>query len=147
MEKPSPTCPSCGTPLPEGAAFCHVCGVPSPTTPVGLDETSRPVDTTAEELVALEDGLRAALHPSYLLIRRLGTGGMGSVFLAREPALKRLVAVKVLAPTLAVDESARTRFEREAQAVARLAHPNVVAIHGLGELDDGTPYFVMQPSK
>ncbi len=97
--------------------------------------------TTPEEL---EAAVRQALSPGLLLVRRLGEGGMGSVFLAREPALKRLVAVKVLAPQLASDPNARARFEREAQAVAGLAHANVVAIHGVGELADGTPYFVMQ---
>ncbi len=69
---------------------------------------------------------------------------MGSVFLARDPVLKRSVAVKVLAPELAADETARTRFQREAQAVASLSHPNVVAIHSVGVLQTGAPYFVMQ---
>jgi len=93
---------------------------------------------------ALEEPLRAALSPSFLLVRKLGQGGMASVWLAREPALRRLVAVKVLAPQLALDPHARARFEREAQAVAGLSHPNVLGIYGLGELGDGTPYFVMQ---
>jgi len=69
---------------------------------------------------------------------------MGSVFLAREPELKRLVAVKVLSPALAVDPGARARFAREAQAVAQLSHPNIVAIYSVGQLADATPYFVMQ---
>jgi len=93
---------------------------------------------------ALDEKLRAALGPDYLVIRKLGSGGMGSVFLARDPRLKRLVAVKVLAPELAQDSTHRARFEREAQAVAGLSHPNVVSIHGVGELSDRTPYFVMQ---
>jgi len=93
---------------------------------------------------ALAEQLSAALSPGFLLVRKLGQGGMASVYLAREPALRRLVAVKVLSPTLALEPSARARFEREAQAVAGLSHPNVLGIHGLGELDDGTPYFVMQ---
>jgi len=69
---------------------------------------------------------------------------MGSVFLARDPALRRTVAVKVLAPELAASEKARARFEREAQAVAGLSHPNIVPVFGVGEMADGTPYFVMQ---
>jgi hypothetical protein len=92
----------------------------------------------------LEDRVRAALDPHLLVVRGIGTGGMGAVFLAREPALKRTVAVKVLAPDLAATPAARARFEREAQAVAGLSHPNIVNVHGVGELDDGTPYFVMQ---
>jgi len=92
----------------------------------------------------LEERLRSALAPQLLLVRAIGAGGMGSVFLAREPALKRTVAVKVLAPDLAATPEARARFEREAQAVAVMSHPNVVAVHGVGELADGTPWFVMQ---
>jgi hypothetical protein len=92
----------------------------------------------------LEERLRATLAPNLLLVRALGAGGMGSVFLAREPALKRTVAVKVLAPELAASPEARARFEREAQAVAVMSHPNVVAVHSVGELADGTPWFAMQ---
>ena len=69
---------------------------------------------------------------------------MGTVFLARDPVLKRDVAVKVLSPELSQDPEAHARFEREAQAVAALAHPNVVAIYGVGQMRDHTPYFVMQ---
>jgi hypothetical protein len=108
-----------------------------------LRDHDRPADYTVSG-DRLEAGLRAALEPHLLLVRRLGTGGMGSVFLAREPALRRSVAVKVLAPELAVDASARTRFEREAQAVAGLSHPNIVSVYGVGEMSDGTPFFAMQ---
>ncbi|MEX2182632.1 MAG: serine/threonine-protein kinase [Gemmatimonadaceae bacterium] len=88
--------------------------------------------------------MRATLAPNLQLVRRIGSGGMAQVFLAREPALKRLVAVKVLSGDLASSADARARFEREAQAVAALSHPNIVSIHTVGELDDGSPYFVMQ---
>jgi hypothetical protein len=93
---------------------------------------------------ALAPMLREALHPTYLLVRQLGQGAMGSVYLAREPALRRLVAVKVMLPALARDETTRARFEREAQAVAAVSHPNVISVHSVGELPDRTPYFVMQ---
>ena len=92
----------------------------------------------------LQERLRAALAPNLLLVREIGAGGMARVFLAREPALKRLVAVKVLSGELASTQAGRARFEREAQAVAGLSHPNVVAVHSVGELADGTPYFIMQ---
>ena len=93
---------------------------------------------------SLEERLREALAPRYVLLRPVGKGGMGAVYLAREPELGRLVAVKVLAPELSKDDTARARFIREAQAAASIAHPNVIAIHSVGALDDGTPYFVMQ---
>src|SRR6185295_7878104 len=92
----------------------------------------------------LEQRLRAALAPELELLRPIGAGGMAEVFLAREAALKRVVAVKVLSVELADSPEARARFEREAQAVASLSHPNIVAVHRVGKLDDGTPYFVMQ---
>ena len=88
--------------------------------------------------------LRDALKPVYQLLRRLGEGGMGAVYLAREPSLKRDVAVKVMLPWLAKDATARARFEREAQSVAAITHPNVINVYGTGELPDGTPYFIMQ---
>ena len=93
---------------------------------------------------SIEERLRAALAPHLLVVRELGAGGMATVFLARDPALKRSVAVKVLAPALAADPSARARFTREAQAIAALSHPNIVPVYAVGEMSDGTPYFIMQ---
>ncbi len=95
---------------------------------------------------ALEERLRSALAPRLVVVGPIGAGGMARVFLAREPALKRFVAVKLLSADLAANEEARQRFEREAQSVAQLSHPNIVAIYSVGELPapDGTPYFVMQ---
>lgn len=78
------------------------------------------------------------------VIRSLGDGTMGRVFLAREPALERLIAVKILRPELAADAVARTRFSREALAAARLSHPNVTAIFRVGELTNGTPYIAQE---
>lgn len=69
---------------------------------------------------------------------------MATVYLAREKELGRLVAVKVLLPARARDETARKRFEREAKAAASLAHPNVVPVYRLGRLRDETPYLVMR---
>ncbi|MEX2178964.1 MAG: serine/threonine-protein kinase, partial [Gemmatimonadaceae bacterium] len=114
-----------------------------PADPLTPDVAHRPGDGDADA-TSLETRLRAALAPSLQLLRRIGSGGMAQVFQAREPALKRLVAVKVLSGDLASSADARARFEREAQAVAALSHPNIVSIHTVGELDDGTPYFVMQ---
>ncbi len=69
---------------------------------------------------------------------------MATVYLAREKALGRLVAVKVLLPGRAQDETARKRFEREAKAAATLTHPNVVQVFRFGRLADGTPFLVMR---
>jgi WD40 repeat protein len=80
---------------------------------------------------------------SYDVTRILGQGGMGLVYQAFDPALKRWVAIKLLSPHLAGDALARRRFEREAQAAAAVDHENVVAIHAVSEVN-GIPYFVME---
>lgn len=92
----------------------------------------------------LEERVREELDPHLSLIRLIGRGSAAGVYLAREPALRRLVAVKVLLPELADDRKARLRFEREAQSAARISHPNVVAVYRVGSLADDTPYIVMQ---
>src|SRR5437867_13286949 len=77
--------------------------------------------------------LRETLAPGIQVLQPLGAGGMGLVFLGRDPLLKRLVAIKVLAPMLADSDVARARFVREAEASAAVAHPNVVGIYLVGE--------------
>ncbi len=76
------------------------------------------------------------------MLKVLGAGGMGVVFLADEPALKRKVAIKAMLPSLAVSESARQRFLREAQAAAAIEHDHIVPIHYVGE-DRGAPFIAM----
>jgi tRNA A-37 threonylcarbamoyl transferase component Bud32 len=78
------------------------------------------------------------------VVRVLGRGGMGVVFEAIETCLQRRVAVKVLDPTLARDETARKRFCREARAAAAVTHENVVVIYFVDETEDGLPHLVMQ---
>jgi serine/threonine protein kinase len=92
----------------------------------------------------LEDRLRAELAPELEVLRQLGTGTHATVFLAREPALKRLVAVKVLHPKFSSDPVMRRRFQREAQAAANIRHPNVTPIHQTRSLTDGLPCIVME---
>jgi serine/threonine protein kinase len=79
----------------------------------------------------------------YEIISAISQGGMGSVSLARDPQLNRQVAVKLLLETLDSDEW-RRRFQREAKALARLDHPNIVTIFDFGEDDRGRPFIVME---
>ena len=79
----------------------------------------------------------------YEVMTPLGSGGMGEVYRARDPKLNREVAIKILPEALAADPAALARFEREAQAVAALSHPNVLAIHDFG-VEGGAPYAVME---
>src|SRR5437763_1069508 len=80
--------------------------------------------------------LDRALAGRYVLERRLGRGGMGVVFLARELRLERRVAIKLLLPAKAVDPVARERFLVEARTAAQLTHPNIVPIFAVDELSD-----------
>jgi serine/threonine protein kinase/tetratricopeptide (TPR) repeat protein len=84
-----------------------------------------------------------ALFGDYRLLGKLGEGGMGAVFLARQESLGRLVALKMLPPALAADAIAAARFRREIAALSRADHPNVVKILASGE-QAGTPYYAME---
>jgi eukaryotic-like serine/threonine-protein kinase len=81
--------------------------------------------------------------PGYDMQCVLGYGGMGVVYKARHVKLKRPVAVKMLLSGVYASPIERKRFAREAEAVARLSHPNVVQLHDIGECD-GRPYFTME---
>jgi serine/threonine protein kinase/tetratricopeptide (TPR) repeat protein len=95
-------------------------------------------DTTLDLFTALQ----AALGPQYRLERELGRGGMGVVFQATDLTLDRRVAIKVIHPELAPHESITRRFLGEARTIARLRHPNIVAIHAAGSAE-GLLYYVM----
>ena len=111
-------CPRCGTPRPAGIQACATCTA----TPSEGGERPDPI----------RERLQAAIGGGFVLLELLGRGGMGIVFRARETALDREVALKVLTldPVLAPDAFAR--FEREAKLAARLDHPNIVPIFTVG---------------
>ena len=79
----------------------------------------------------------------YRIIKKLGAGGMGEVYLAEDTKLARKVAIKLLLPKSAGDEQARKRLIREARAAAKLDHPNICAIHEVGE-ESNASFIVMQ---
>lgn len=96
------------------------------------DKTRTHVTLTAGTMV---------LH--YRIIEKIGAGGMGEVYLAEDTRLKRKVALKFLPSHLASNEEIKTRFLREAQAVAKLNHPNIVTIYDVSEFN-GRPFFAME---
>jgi len=83
------------------------------------------------------------LADRYELLERIGSGGMGTVWRARDTLLERDVAVKLLHEGLASDAAFAERFRREARAAARLGHPNIAAVYDTGE-HDGVPFIVME---
>ncbi|MBK6308271.1 MAG: protein kinase [Gemmatimonadetes bacterium] len=91
----------------------------------------------------LQPRLAQALAGQYALLRPLGQGGMGTVFLARDLTLDREVAIKVISPELAASPELKQRFLQEARTVAKLRHPNIVAVYSAGE-GNGLLYFVME---
>ncbi len=85
----------------------------------------------------------ALRFPELEVVELVGRGGMGAVYLARQPRLNRRVALKLLAPELAGDPAFLDRFAREAQALARLSHPHIVTVFDFGSRE-GLPYLLME---
>ena len=80
----------------------------------------------------------------YEIVRPLGKGAMGQVYLAHDTVLDRDVALKVMVAQIADDPELKARFEREAKAVAKMTHRNVVTVFDLGSHEDGSPYIAME---
>ncbi|HVU38987.1 MAG TPA: protein kinase [Opitutales bacterium] len=144
--RPAGVCPKCGAPLPPDApeGLCPRCllqmnlGAPTqfPGTAAASFTTSTPPPPPAPEDIAKH-------FPQLEILECLGRGGMGVVYKARQPRLNRLVALKILAPGRQQDPQFADRFLREAQALARLSHPNIVTVYDFGE-SDGLYYLLME---
>jgi serine/threonine protein kinase len=114
-------CGSCGADIPADAAFCPLCG-----------------DSTGQGWLA------GPVLIGFTILRVLGHGGSAVVYLARQEALNRLVAIKLLRRDVH-DPKAWRRFRREAQTIARLsAHPNVVTVFTAGRSQAGEPFIVTE---
>jgi serine/threonine protein kinase len=116
-------CPRCAEPYADDAGFCPFDGTP----------LSRDPDPFVGRTLAAR----------YRLVRRLGSGGMAVVYLARHVMIERLSAIKILRQDLGMNVSHRERFLREARAVNRINHPNIVEITDFGE-DSGLVFLVME---
>ena len=88
---------------------------------------------------------RTILDGQFRIVQKIGTGGMGSVYKADQPAMNRMVAIKILHPKLVNRKDLTSRFRREARAMSQLNHPNTTKVFMYGELpEDGSLYIVME---
>lgn len=125
-------CPDCGTWNRSSAATCSRCSTKLP-------EVSAPTHEKPDEEISQ---LRHATGSRYRVMRRLGGGGMASVYLAEHAQLGRQVVLKVLHGHLAKDQEMLERFRREARAASHLVHPNIVPIIDAGDAE-GVMFTVM----
>jgi len=155
-------CPTTGRPLPgEAAARSRMSELPPPERrpePLSFDPTNRIANTRAGRGARESEGtgsIPPTRDPKGDLIGRtiggryrvrgvLGEGGMGMVYDAEHTGLGREVAIKVLNPNQAKKRVAVKRFQQEARAAGAIGHPNICEVYDLGQLDDGSPYLVME---
>lgn len=137
-------CPQCDAKLPADApdGVCPKCLVQQ-----GFDSRTAAADNasgaTGPGFVAPSPSELSERFPQFEIIELVGQGGMGAVYKARQPALDRLVALKILPPEVGADPAFAERFKREARALAMLSHPSIVTVYDFGEAD-GQYYFVME---
>ncbi len=125
---------------PDATAALNETSPPSPR--VDLEATEADLSTTKEEPDESADGMPAVLG-GYQILKELGRGGMGAVYLARQISLDRPVALKVMNPKWASNPNFLVRFTREAYAAAQLVHHNIVQVYDIGE-DKGINFFSME---
>lgn len=125
---------------------CPICGREYPTETQVCPEDNSPLqaDSTVVGDVPLDPLIGHTLDEKYRIEKRLGIGGMGTVYRARHLLIDRPVAIKVLNPRFVEDEAAQLRFRREARAAGRLQHANAVGVTDFGSTSDGYVYIVME---
>lgn len=127
----------------DAAAFCSAHPLLAPDLQLQIQAAVEFDQLTEPELESPPHEPLPESLSGFRILRELGSGGMGRVFLASDPRLGREVAVKTLKPAFLADPSLRLRFLDEARAMARIAHPNVVRIYELGA-ETEQPHFVME---
>ncbi|MFT6396351.1 MAG: serine/threonine-protein kinase [Bradymonadia bacterium] len=120
-------CATCGKGLEDGALFCPHCG-----------------EAITYKVPDEDPFVGRMVSQRYTVVKRIASGGMGEVYLARHAELNQHVAVKFLHRRFADDEEFATRFFNEARSACRVNHPYAVAIYDFGRMEDGTLYIVME---
>ncbi|MBK5189732.1 MAG: serine/threonine protein kinase, partial [Gemmatimonadaceae bacterium] len=119
------SCPQCGNEYDDLMKFC-------------------PTDGSTLRSAAGDDIIGSVIADRYHVIRKLGEGGMGQVYLAEHVKMGRMSAIKVMTQALAHDVDAVGRFNREAANASKISHPNIAAIYDFGETSDGLIYLAME---
>ena len=140
-----PLCPSCSRPLPPNApkGLCPECLLKAGLQTDAQPNAGDPSQPKPPPFVPPKPEELAPHFPQLEILELIGRGGMGAVYKARQPSLDRLVALKILPPGVAGGAGFAERFTREARALARLSHPNIVTVYDFGQAA-GMPYFVME---
>ncbi len=138
----TPVCKECGATLaadaPEG-----LCGACLMKVALGTQPGSNATPGASSPGELPDPAKLAELFPQLQILELLGRGGMGAVYKARQPGLDRFVALKILPPATGNDAGFAERFNREARALAKLNHPNIVAVYDFGQAQ-GLNYFLME---
>ena len=108
-----------------------------------MQPPSHPSDPRATVVHVTGDTSALPEIAGYRVMRKIGQGGMATVYLATQLTLDRPVSIKVMEHGALADETSMQRFENEARTIARLSHPNIVAIHEIGRTADGRMYYSM----
>ena len=150
MTQPQDKCPHCGKPAPRNLmGLCPECLLKAGMGTATGEESPRQaagrfIPPTAQEL--------AEYFPELEIVELIGRGGMGAVYKAKQKALDRVVALKILPPAVGEDQAFAQRFAREAKALAALSHPHIVTLYEFGEAQGKTAvgdgqrlfYFLME---
>jgi serine/threonine protein kinase len=131
-------CPQCGTALPTGAlaGLCPACLLK-------MGAADSVTDAKQKAFVPPDISELAAKFPQLEILELIGKGGMGAVYKARQKQLDRIVALKILPPGIGDEPAFAERFTREAKALAKLNHPNIVTLYEFGDAG-GQFYFLME---